>query len=171
MTPKKSERRLRARSSTKDGLRESNNLKGFPGPNARNRSTPNLKAPHLSKEDLGKVNAFYAPPPPARAVQALSDTPRRRTASSDPKVKPILPLPLELPKSSTLKPLPMPIQTGVHLHKNPKGIPIALPLSPVNSVGGYDNEDDSGAIYLTVVEDDWDEGSGETGLRLVEIPM
>lgn len=121
-------------------------------------------------EDLGKVNAFYAPPPPARAVQAFGDSPRRRTTSSGLKVKPALALPREIPKSAS-KPLPMPIQTSFNGQGNLKGqeISIALPLSPVNSVGGGCEEENSGGIYFTV-EDDYDEESGKPMLQLVKIP-
>ncbi|KAF5359304.1 hypothetical protein D9756_003051 [Leucocoprinus leucothites] len=178
-TPKKATSQiLRTPSSAKKGFQDSNSLAVFPSPNLRNRSTPNLQAPDLSIEDLGKINAFYAPPPPAIAVQALSDAPRRRAASSGPKSKPRLSPPPEMPpipvSKRMPKPLPLPNQTSVSVTtrraSKGHGIPIALPLSPIGSVGGgWDSEEEAGVIYLTV-EDVVDEESGEAMLRLVEIP-
>jgi len=89
-------------------------------------------------------------------------------------MKPTVQLPLEVPKTpkSASKPLPVPIRTNVNAQNlGGKGISIALPLSPISSMGGgCDEEEDSGVIYLTV-EDDWDEENGEAMLRLVEFPM
>jgi hypothetical protein len=127
-------------------------------------------------EDLGKINAFFAPPPPARTIQALNESPRRRAASSGAKQKPTLPLPPEFPEElskGAWKPLPNPkFQASVGANKSSKGqgIPIALPLSQAGNVGaGWESEEEIGVIYLTV-EDVLDEESGEPTLRLVEIP-
>ncbi|XP_006459034.1 hypothetical protein AGABI2DRAFT_141680 [Agaricus bisporus var. bisporus H97] len=141
-------------------------------PNKRNRSAPNLKLPPLSKEDLGKVNAYFAPPPPVHAVEAFNGFSRHRATSSDPKMmKSMLPLPSKLPKfPSSLKPPPVVIQPSVHLESDTDNASTVLPLSPVSSTSWNDMEDDSGVIYLTVVEDDWNDESGEAGLRLVEVP-
>jgi len=53
-------------------------------------------------------------------------------------------------------------------------MPIALPLSPVDSFvdGGefFSREEGGGVIYLTVEEDGLDEESGEASLCLVEVP-
>lgn len=58
-----------------------------------------------------------------------------------------------------------------------RGIPIALPLSPVESLvdgggGGefFSTSEEGGVIYLTVEDDGLDEESGEASLCLVEIP-
>lgn len=143
--------------------------------NKRNRSTPNLKLPHLTKEDLGKVNAYFAPPPSVHAVEALNGFPRHRMTSSDPRaMKSALPLSSRLSKTPcNFKPAPpVAIQPNVvHLERSGGNhvSNIALPLSPVSNVSWNDMEDDSGVIYLTVVEDDWNDENGEAGLRLVEI--
>ncbi|KXN88651.1 hypothetical protein AN958_06919 [Leucoagaricus sp. SymC.cos] len=166
---------LRLAPSVNNGFKENANLVVLPSPKLRNRSTPNLQAPDLSLEDLGKVNAFYAPPPPAHAVEALNNNPRRRAVSSGPRLKPRLPLPPEIPEplpKGVTKPLPVPVQTSISTQRMPKGkgIPITLPLSPIGSVKGeWNSEEEIGVIYLTV-EDDLDEESGEARLRLVEIP-
>jgi hypothetical protein len=171
---------LRTWSPTKKSFPEKAKLTVIPNSNLRNRSTPNLQAPDLSIEDLGKINAFYAPPPPALVVKALNETPRRRTASasSGPKLKTRFPLSPEFSgptPNCASKPLLVPVQNNVNTQhpRKEKGIPIALPLSPIGGASGkYDCEEDTefDVIYLTV-ENVLDEESGETILRLVEVPM
>jgi uncharacterized protein involved in outer membrane biogenesis len=85
-------------------------------------------------------------------------------------MKSSLPLSSGLPKlPSNLKSPPVVNQPNVRLERDGNNVSnIALPLSPVSNTSWNDAEDDSGVIYLTVVEDDWNDESG--GLRLVEIP-
>jgi len=120
-------------------------------------------------EELGKVNARYAPLPSTfRVLGNLS----RLTVSSESVPESSKPPPLPLPSSIPTSPLPaVPTQINSH-HRlvNRRGIPIALPLSPVESLdGGEFFSEEGGVIYLTV-EDVLDEESGEASLRLVEIP-
>ncbi|KAL9714444.1 hypothetical protein Ac2012v2_002759 [Leucoagaricus gongylophorus] len=139
-----------------------------PNPNSRNWSTPNLQPPDLSMEDLGKVNALYAPLPSTLAVRVLGDMPHCQVVSGGSESK--HPLPSSMPALST--PFLGPIQTSIRPQRTAKGqeIPIALPLSPVENMDDeWDNEEEIGVIYLTV-EDVLDEESGEASLRLVEIP-
>jgi len=120
-------------------------------PLTNNRPTPNLQAPTLSIEDLGKVNAFYAPLPPAHSIQALNDAMVKST---------MLQLAHPPPKTSLT-----PIQTNVKGQE----ISIELPLSPIGSTSS-DYEQEASVLYLTV-EDAWDEESGQVMHQLVEIPM
>ena len=134
-------------------------------------------------EDLGKVNARYAPlPSTLRAWEDLSRRPEAVSLSkSAPEAsKPAPRLPSSIPAISTsaLPPavLPTPATTP-HSHArlvNRRGMPIALPLSPVDSFvdGGefFSREEGGGVIYLTVEEDGLDEESGEASLCLVEVP-
>ena len=159
-----------------------------PTPDSCNRSTPTLQPPDLSMEDLGKVNARYAPLPstlrvwedPSRRPQVVSLSKSAPEAS-----KPAPRLPSSIPPLSTsalsTAVLPTPAITThsppSHSHArlvNRRGMPIALPLSPVESLqdGGefFSREEGGGVIYLTVEEDGLDEESGEASLCLVEVP-
>ncbi len=121
-----------------------------------NRPTPNLQAPPLSREDLGKVDAFYAPPPTAHSIQALRNS----------KVNSGLLLPPE-PSKIPPRSRPKPIQTSINAQNmKSQEIPVALPLSPIRSIG--DCEPESGVLYLTL-EAVRDEESGEVMHQLVEV--
>lgn len=129
-------------------------------------------------EDLGKVNARYAPLP--STLRVWGDLSGRHEAVLLSKSAPEAskPAPPSIPALSTSA-LPAPTTTTPHLHSharlvNRRGMPIALPLSPVESLvdGGefFSREEGGGVIYLTVEEDGLDEESGEASLCLVEVP-
>lgn len=150
----------------------------------RNQSTPNLQVPpDLSPEDRGKVNAFYAPPPPAATVQTVSPVPiHRRTVgghatvpavSSADKPRPIGPMPDAVPKRIDLEEWDdddageSPSATATV--RSP--IPITLPLAGNYYGSGWDSPDiggqETGTIYFTL-DESCEVEDGEAMLTIVD---